>query len=204
MDVQPSDTYKKLYYQIIDEIFYVICNDKNNDLCIKSPTIQYRIWNKFYEYWNKTLEHMSGERLDRHKLASCICGAIIEVKPLVHAGKETKKTRANEILAMHVGLNVIKAFMIEELLKDSEGKNSIEYLKSSWEMQFPKNICDIQEYPKNFVNALCWSHSKCNSLNKECFHYDIWAYSKLFYHLELYNDPLLKQCYEDYLQVSSC
>ncbi len=37
--------------------------------------------------------------------------------------------------------------------------------------------------------------------NKECFHYDIWAYAKLFYHLELYNQPAFTTACHEYLKT---
>jgi len=74
------------------------------------------------------------------------------------------------------------------------------YLKDKFELQLPsldKNICDTQEYAENIYNALYWSHRQCDILKKECFCYDIWAYAKIFYHLELYNEePFKKACQE--------
>lgn len=82
---QPSRTYELFYCDIIEELFYQICGG-NLNYCVQcriegdEPAIA--IWKKFETYKAKALENMTGSRLDRHKLPSCICGAIIEAKPL--------------------------------------------------------------------------------------------------------------------------
>lgn len=201
---QPSDTYKKLYYEIIDPLLAQICSNDIN-YCIKNEAaempVQIAIWHKFEEYKDKALVNMSGERLDRHKLASCICAAIIEIRPLTGSNGAKIVKRANEFLALYVGLNVIKAYMIFDFLEKEhilpEKRVQINnYLKDNFDMQFPDNICDTQKYKVNFANALYWSHQDCEFKNAECFHYDIWAYSKIFYHLELYNNEHLKSAYQ--------
>ena len=201
---RPSETYKRLYDYIIEDLLIQICNS-DMGYCVRfdahSEPIPYIIGEKFEDYKNKALNNMSGERLDRHKLASCICGAVIEAKPLDNVKGRKIKKNANEILALAVGLNVIKFFMIYDLLKDKEDsyyREARTYLKEHFDMQFPSlndNICDTQEYRKNMGNALFWSHHICEMLKKECFHFDIWAYAKLFYHLELYNRPFISEAY---------
>lgn len=207
---QPSDTFKLLYYDIIEELLIQILKKLDN-YSIRYKTgdigIHIEILNKFEEYKIKALSNMSGNRLDRHKLASCICGAIIEVKPLVATKGKTIPKNANEIFALFVGLNVIKFYMIYSFVLKTElspiDKVELkEFFKENFDMNVPyleENICDSQEYRKNMANALFWSHHECTILKKECFHFDIWAYSKIFYHLEIYNDAHLKEIYEEYL-----
>lgn len=202
-----SDTYKLLYHEIIEELFWQICN-ANINYCIKSKVedkeIPIAISDKFEEYKDKAVRNMSGKgRLDRHKLASCICGALIEISPLVGFQGAVIKKSANELLALHVGLNVIKAYMIYDFLSklsvsQEEKKKTHRYLQENFDLQFPGNICDTQKYDVNLVNALYWSHFKCYYKKDECFGYDIWAYSKIFYHLELFNQEYLKQSYAKY------
>lgn len=210
-NIQPSSTFKKLYFNIIDDLLFQICKAKIN-YCIKADingiSTQIAIWQKFEEYRNKALKKMSGERLDRHKLASCICGAIIEIKPLIGYNDATIVKNANEYLALHVGLNIIKYYMIYAYIENQplalDVKNNVKhYLLQNFEIQFPDNICDNQEYKANFANALYWSHEKCEISNKECFNYDIWAYSKIFFHLELYNRKYIVHSYEEYLKNSN-
>lgn len=157
---------------------------------------------KFYEYRQRAQENMASQRLDRHKLASCICGAIIEIKPLF--GKRTAKN-ANELLALRTGLSTVKAYMIYGAIYDlqmsyEEKDKFRKYLTENFVLKFPSNICDARPYEENFANALYQSHSICPATGKKCFHYDIWAYAKLFYHLELYNQPAFAIASQDYLK----
>lgn len=206
---QPSDTYKKLYYEIIDELFAQICQS-NINYCIKDKEndmpMPIAIWNKYEEYKANALKNMSGARLDRHKLAFCMCGAIIEIKPLCGFNGAVIVKRANELLALYVGLNMIKAYMIYDFcnklnIQLQEKQQVNHYIKEHFDMQFPQNICDTQKYKDNFANALYWSHQNCSYKRAECFNYDIWAYAKLFYHLELYNFCYLEQAYQSYLNL---
>lgn len=210
-----SDTYKLLYNHIISQLLFQICSS-NKKFCVRynigNDTLPFAIWKKFSEYEDKALSKMQGKRLDRHKLASCLCGAIIETKPLAPFNNAKVPKNVNEILALHIGLNVIKAFMIYDAVcsissKPEEFYKMYEYMKSSFEMRLPnldQNICDTQDYGKNIVNALYWSHENCNIKNEECFRYDIWGYSKIFYHLELFNKPYFDECYKKYLNIIDC
>lgn len=114
-----TDTYKLLYFEIIEELLGHICDARIN-YCVDArdgeEEVPIAIWRKFEEYKEKTVKNMSGDRLDRHKLASCICGAIIEIKPLVGYKGAVIARNANEILALHVGLNIIKAYMMYALI----------------------------------------------------------------------------------------
>lgn len=207
---QLSDTYKMLYNYVIADILFQIC-DKNDDYCVKyyvgEDKLPSALWKIIQEYEAKASANMSGTRLDRHKLASCICGAIIEIKPLVGFNGAQIPKNANEILALYIGLNVIKAFMMYDILNDVpvEKKNEIhKYLRNNFDMRLPSldnNICDSQEYRQNIVNALYWSHFKCDISQKECYCYDIWAYSKIFYHLEVYNKDYFEKCYQEYIKT---
>lgn len=124
----------------------------------------------------------------------------------MQGGKISK--RANEIFALHVGLNVIKYYMMYDLtynllLPVDVQEQLKSYLKENFNMECPNledNICDTQEYEINLLNALHWTHHECKLVNKECYHYDIWAYAKIFYHLELYNIPRLKSMYDEYME----
>ncbi len=202
----PSTTYKYLYDYIIGDLLCQICS-RGSGFCVKDKTIPYMIGRKFDEYKERASKNMNGRRLDRHKIASCICGAIIESKPLEGYRGAKIAANANEMLALCVGINVIKFYMMFELLHNLDislaDKHKIcEYLKENFEMTYPSvedNICDTQEYQKNLHNALYWSHSVCTVTDKECFKYDIWAYSKIFYHLELYNQNNFQQAYQSFL-----
>lgn len=151
---------------------------------------------------------MFSERLDRHKLASCICGAIIEIRPITGVrGQKILKT-ANEWLAVYTGINVIKSYMVYGLLYNHSMPQSAkfkvkEYLTNHFQLDFPPNICDTRQYNENLVNALHRTHTICKNTKTTCFQYDIWAYSKVFYHLELYNQENLYKAYKSFLQTEN-
>lgn len=204
---QPSKTFKMLYNYIIADLLFQICNSDYNycvRYCIGDDILPIALWKKVEEYETKASVNMSSSRLDRHKLASCICGAIIEVRPLLYIKNGKISDSANEILALFAALNIIKAFMMYDILEEVsiEKRDEVhKYLKTNFDMKLPSlddNICDTQEYRQNIINALRWSHSECPVSQKECFRYDIWAYSKIFYHLELYNKKYCKEWYQKY------
>lgn len=205
LENQPlSKTYMCLYNGIIGELLSEITR-RNERYAISDRTVKFKIGRKIDEYEKTAKEKMSSERLDRHKLASCICGSIIEIKPLVRSKKDIPiKKRANEELALCVGSEVIKFFMIKDLLNKANLSEKEEYvarmyLKDHYEMQFPThNVRDRIEYKESLLNSLLWSHFECNTYKKECFPFDIWAYSIIFYHLEVYNQEALKHAFEEY------
>ncbi len=206
----PSDTYKELYYQIIDEVLNTICNAEPGNYCVKTRidniSVQYAIERKFESYKEKARRYMEKEgNLDRHKLAACLCGAIIEVQPLCLRNPEGWTT-INEIAAMNMGLIIVEYYMRDDFVKTlnvpkEEQLKIITHFENDFHMSFPETICDVKSYGKNLVNALFRSHSKCEEYynGKECFRYDIWAYAKIFYHLELYNRKFMQDSYDRYL-----
>lgn len=203
--IESSTTYRLLFDCIIGEMLSEICKKMEN-FCVKDRQTPFILGEKFEEYRKRAKVNMSNPRLDRHKLASCICGAIIETKPLCGLNGKKISKRANEILALHVGLAVIKYYMIYDFLQNSnlpteQIKKAKSYLMKNFDLSLPSiddNICDTQEYQKNLLNALHWTIHNCTSLKKECYCYDIWAYAKIFYHLELYNTPKLKECMNNF------
>ncbi|MDE6701703.1 MAG: hypothetical protein K2K10_11955, partial [Acetatifactor sp.] len=163
---QPSHTYKLLYYDIIEELLFQICSN-NINYCVQckiggdEPPIA--IWKNFEAYKAKALENMAGSRLDRHKLASCICGAIIKTRPLTGFKGAKILKNANEIFALYVGLTVLKYYMTNDLTKhlqntDPELRIKVNnYLRENFSMKLPsmaENICDTQAYEKNLSYAL--------------------------------------------------
>lgn len=209
---QLSDTYKMLYDYIISDVLFQICNS-NCDYCVKylidNDKLPIAIWKKLQHYEKTASKNMSGTRLDRHKLVSCICGAIIEVSPILGNDGTKIPKKINELAALYIGLNVIKVFMMNDFLHTvplEDKENARRYLKNNFNICLPsinENVCDTQEYQRNIINALYWSHSKCDISQKECFHFDIWAYAKIFYHLELYNRKNIEKCYENYVKSQS-
>lgn len=205
----PSDTYKFFFNSIIADYLKQIL-DELPHISIKDKFIPYTIGEKFEEYRCKVTPNMKSSRLDRHKLASCICGAILEVKPLVSSSKGIS-IKQNEKFALYVGLGLIKHYMMYNFLVNlpasSEDKRKIKiFLAKNFDMSLPsvkENICDIQDYETNLINALYWTNHKCDITCNNCFQYDIWAYAKIFYHLELYNKSKLNDTYMEYLKTNN-
>lgn len=205
LEYQPfSKTFIYLYNEIIGETLHEITS-KINQYTVRNKTVKFELARKVAEHEKKAKKKMLSERLDRHKLASCICASIIEIKPLVRSERDIPITeRANEELALFVGTEVIKLFMIKDLLEEEklsaeEEDEARMYLKDYFEMHFPsRNVRDMIEYKESLLNSLLWSHFECSTYKKECFPFDVWAYSIIFYHLEVYNQEALKQVFEKY------
>lgn len=208
---QPSETYRRLHCDIIEELAEQICTQCENyymRYITGSEKTAIVMEKKFDEYKKRTSLNLSSNRLDRHKLASCICGTIIEVRPLEgRKGTETKKA-ANEMLALYSALSVVKIYMIDDLAKklgipQEENGGAVSYMYENFEMLLPpleENIRDVQNYERNLLNALYWSHSECKRFKTECFQYDVWAYAKIFYHLERYNKKYFDDTYNEYIK----
>lgn len=207
-----SKMYHLLWNEIIQELITSVCNS-NINYCVRyggDEEVHQKIGELFEEYRRTAQENMVGHRLDRHKLASCICAAIIEAKPLTGFQGSSIVRNANEILGLYTGLNVIKYYMLFDYLSpqtisQEKKEKMMKYLKEHFEMNTPslsENICDTKSYRENMANALYRSHHHCNLASKMCYHFDIWAYSKIFYHLELYNQPSLTELCEKYQQTT--
>ncbi len=206
--IVPSDTYKKLYAKILGPLFKQLCEANPIyafKVRINNLPMPLAIWTEYNSYYEKAVYNMKGSRLDRHKLASCICGAIIKVRPLTGVNGAPISKNANELLALYAGLGVIKFYMFDDFLETLNTSETCkaavrEFLAANFEICYPNNTLDTQIYQKNLANALFWTHSICKKVNQECFQYDLWAYAKIFYHLELYNKPIMQQAGTDFLK----
>lgn len=115
---------------------------------------------KYEEYKEKALLNMSGTRLDRQKLASCTCGTLIEIQPLEGFNGAKISKYANEIFALHVGLNVIKVYMIRDLDIQSEEMNSlVGYMKENF-MLYLVHITDANIKDQNVFIMILWHIQK--------------------------------------------
>lgn len=199
---QLSDTFQDIYKNVIGPVITDFLTAEKT-FCVKNKQFIYEIGKCYSKYKDSVTNRMSGDRLDRHKLSSCVCAAIIEAKPLITCNGCQIIENANEALGLSAGLGILKHYMIYSLLKESDIaekqlKNTYHYMMSNFSVTSPpleENICDLQVYLCNIINALSWTHERCIYKNSECFHYDIWAYATIFYHLEIYNKPLLEKFY---------
>lgn len=199
-----STTYKKLFHSIVASHIALIL--KNFPAyCLKSPQVPYDIGRKYEEYKSMADKCIKSPKLDRHKLASCVCGAIIAIQPIRHKYDNSIVNGANETFALYTGLAVMKQFMMYDILDKqltfAERQNVRNYLPSHFDILWPTlddNICDVPEYEQNLRNALYWASKQYGIPHKEPFQYDVLAYATIFFHLELYNKPRLDRVYEEY------
>lgn len=170
---------------------------KNIVLCRREIYDAYKHLNDLYkrQIFNKT----EGVLLDRHKVASCICGAFLKVSvfdksELIKYLKETHQAvdayvfYVNELIALTAATRFLSYFMISEKAKNSDYDAAREIIKKF--PLFPRpsncklgfwgitlyNLSQIKvDEPKNLVQY---------SIGLE--HYDIYSYAMYFYWLELY------------------
>lgn len=146
--------------------------------------------------------------LDRHKLAACLCAAIIEVRPLVKKKGESTGIDlkyANEAFAVLVSMELLQKTMVYELaesISDARiAKDFREKLYREYKMQYPDDkYGDKGDYCKNMCYDMGNTHESCeHKKGSECFHFDIFAYAKIFYHLEKWNRSIIEQKYGRYI-----
>lgn len=199
-----SSTFNKLFKEILaDYLDHIFTRFPN--YCI-DRTMKYNLYKKFDDNRKIAISHMDSPKLDRHKLASCMCGAIIEVQPIrLLSNRQFCPPRANEMFGLFSGLGIVKDFMIYDVLDNISSfkeRQSIKlYLKDNFHVLLPTlddKICDTQEYAENLYNSLLWTHSQCNYKASECYHYDIWSYATIFYHIESLNRDRLNELCEIY------
>lgn len=162
MNESLSETYTYLYHTIIEELLSQIVRSNPNYYVrrkIDNMDFPIALEHKFYEYRKRAQKNMSSQRLDRHKLASCICGAIIEIKPLF--GKGTAKN-ANELLALRTGLSTVKAYMIygaiHKLQMPYEEKDKFrKYLTEKFMINFHP-IFVMQDRMRKILQTPCTNH----------------------------------------------
>ncbi len=130
---KPSDTYKRLYKDIIEDVMYKICI-KNTNYAVRpqidGDELHIAIWKKFEEQRARSLTSMTGERIDRHKIASCCCGAILEARPLAPLNGVKDLNSVNEICAILVGLGVIKDYMMYSIAEKNKLLSEFDHVKN--------------------------------------------------------------------------
>lgn len=183
--------------EISEKIIFVKAKDKL--LCCREIYDAYKKLNDLYkkQVFNKTEEVL----LDRHKVASCMCGAFLKVcvfnfskseliKYLKEKGRavEAYVFYANELIALRAATKFLSFFMVSEKVKagDFEAARKIiekfplplrtsNYKLGFWSITL-YNLSQIRvDEPKNSTRY---------SIGIE--HYDMYAYSMYFYWLELY------------------
>lgn len=204
----PSKVFELLNSEIIEDLIYQILQESKETALdfgrnTNHPCIL--IGKRFDELRNQSVQFVTSSRLDRHKLAACICSAIIEVKPLISAKDNKMPDNSNELLAFYTALNVIKMYMIYDKLNGNKDQGLLLYLKENFDMETPtieENICDVNEYILNIANAIGRTQIHCKRAKSNCNKFDIWAYANIFFHLEIYNQKKLDICCFKYKIIS--
>ena len=170
---------------------------KNIFLCRREIYDAYKHLNDLYkkQIFNKTEEVL----LDRHKVASCICGAFLKVSVFDTSAlvKHLKETRlavesyffyVNELIALTAAIKFLSYFMVLEKAKAGNKEAAREIIE-----KFPllpntsnckQGFWSITLYNLSQIRVNEPQNSAQYSIGIE--HYDMYAYSMYFYWLELY------------------
>lgn len=213
MESQSKDTHTFLWNDVIRKVLYYI-SESGLNYCINDPqNVRQSIYNKIDEYVEMTKQSMckNGEdinniHIDRHKFASCVCGAIIAVRPIGRVGKQWVRN-ANEIVALQAGTiilqrNVIYDFIEAKNVSEEDKVPMTQFFKEKFKLNFPskdENLCEKKDYVEGLCADLSKTYHYCKHKNATCFHYDVFAYSKIFYHIEMKNREQLNDIYQSYM-----
>ena len=210
-DIQICARYKTIYDHIIGELLEEV-KIKGYDIKGEVEELRIPICRKIWDYEKKTkdkMKHGSKEEdkvLDRHKLVACLCAAIIEARPI-----KANIRYVNEMLATTVSLGYLRykmiILMIDEKRCPSEKEDKMrEYLRDNYILGYPDNLSDEEDYRLNMYHDLTETYEQCRykeksepELENVCYHFDIFAYAKIFYHLERENRKGLEEMYDAYI-----
>lgn len=106
----------------------------------------------------------------------------IKVKPLVSTKNNKMPDNSNELMAFYTALNVIKMYMIYDKLDGKKDEGLLLYLKENFDMECPtidQNICDVNDYILNIVNAIGRTQIYCKRAKRNCNKFDIWAFANI-------------------------
>lgn len=128
--------------------------------------------------------------LDRHKIASCICGAFLWVPVFDKTGlmkylqKERKKVEVyfyyvNELVAFFAASKFLAFFMIDDKKEELETVRAI--VKG-----FPK-APSVTKNKRGFWNSVLFNMAQTKDKNQIGLeHYDVYSYAMFFFWLEYY------------------
>lgn len=215
MENQSKEKYTFLWNDVIRKVLYYISESGLNYSINDPQNVRHSIYSKIDEYVEMTKKSMckKGEdidkiHIDRHKFAACVCGAIIEVRPIGKKGKQWVRN-TNEIVALNVGIiilqrNVIYDFISALDISDEEKVLMTKFFIENFKMRFPsllENICEKQDYAEGLCADLSRTYHDCTYKKGICFHLDVFAYSKIFYHIEMKNREQFNDLYQDYMNA---
>ena len=168
----------------------VLANKVNEIKSFTENSVFHRLFTAINDN-EKYVRGFMGDRskLDGHKLASCICGAIRDIKPLERVQGEGTANRQlpmfNEVLALFSAVEFLRPFIISHFLdKHPKYAPLRQRIRNEFKVSFTDTIRDKKAYPQNLIAAIHRSRD-----------FDIFAYATIFYHIDLYNiDKLEKLC----------
>lgn len=183
--------------EISEKIIFVKAKDKL--LCCREIYDAYKKLNDLYkkQVFNKTEEVL----LDRHKVASCICGAFLKVcvfdfskSELIKYLKENGRAveayvfYANELIALRAATKFLSFFMVSEKVKAGDYEAARKIIEN-FPLPLRTSNCklgfwSITLYNLSQIRVDEPENSARYSIGIE--HYDMYAYSMYFYWLELY------------------
>lgn len=189
---------KEVFNTIIDnEIMPFIYEIHENNPRIKIKNIEQSKNEIFYEYnklRNDFKNKIFGKKeednlLDRHKIASCICGAFLKVSvfnktELVNYIKKTKEPiemyfyYVNEMAAFYAGCRFLSFFMTSESMKE---QNKAEQIVEKFPLLPPVKTSSMTCFNNIIFNL---SQIKTDMIGLE--HFDLYNYSMFFFMLESY------------------
>ena len=203
--------YKYLSYMIDEQIEFMEQKGfkfRRNALGV----INLRLWN--YEARMKQCMRGGGNgksdktdeiNLDRHKFASCLCAAAMESQVIIGRADDKSKGYANEIMAFDMGIEYLYHAMLEEIADDHGlGYEQKIAFKSdaikNYGLVYPDgHRCDEGDYRKNIIHDLRNTYERCIHKGAVCHHFDLFAYSRIYYHLEECNRNALEQICQRYV-----
>lgn len=180
-----NSEYKKIFGTVIlPQMRYV--SQQDSEVSFDENDSFQQVWNeyeKLRDHCKAKYMKPSIDRLDRHKVCSCLMLAILKVAPLHYPPKseETELCVYNEQLAITTGLSLMRAFIVNG--KDAEGKMKEKSVLKAEKVIFGDGFIFPEtfhgEYRNNFAIELYFTRQEGN-LN-------ILSLSNTLFLLEQYN-----------------
>ncbi len=140
-----------------------------------------RIRDRFFFYINPfnlyNPQRREGVR-DRHIIASSICGAVRDIKPINHEGNIDSSV--NSLLAFNIGIETLRQHMLKDWLTSKDVTAERDGLKKDFMIKMP----DIYDYV-----AIPFFDQVIGDLHHQ-EKYDVSGYARLFCKIEMYNKQI--------------
>lgn len=197
------DLFEQIYHENIKTIIEEIKSNNSQIQYNKNHTNYIKaVYNEYCKLNSKYKDNIFEKKddallLDRHKIASCICGAflkcpVFDKTNMVRILKEEKKLvesyfyYVNELVAFHAGSRFLAFFLVtqDDIAKDIAYKAYKE---------FP-TIPEVSKSKKGFWNSILFNLAEVSDKQQIGLdHYDIYAYAMIFYWLEYFFNNEMKK-----------